>query len=187
MMANANEKAAQFRKLHVAGNPLVLYNIWDAGGAKSVAASGASAIATGSWAVAHANGYEDGEQVPLDVAMANLERIARAVALPVSVDLESGYGATPAAVAATIERSIVAGAIGCNIEDSIPGEGALRGVEEQVERITHARKAADAQNDLYFINARTDVFFQSGPLDGDVALAQVLERTQAYSVAGADG
>src|SRR5258708_16047380 len=87
-------KAETFRLLHASGVPLVLFNIWDAGTAKVVASGGARALATGSWSVAAANGFADGERVPLDLAIDNLARIVRATDLPVTVDLESGYGDT---------------------------------------------------------------------------------------------
>src|SRR3981081_1506528 len=147
-------KAETFRSLHVACRPVVLFNIWDAGTAKAVASAGARALATGSWSVASANGYADGERIPLDLAIDNLARIAQAVGLRVTVDIESGYGKTAGAVGQTIERTINAGAIGCNLEDSFPENGALREIAEQVERIRHARKAADRSNVSYFINAR---------------------------------
>ena len=167
----------------------MLFNVWDAGSAKTVAGAGARALATGSWSVAKANGYEDGERVPLDFAIENLGRIARSTDLPVTVDLESGYGVTPGEVGRTIERSIDAGAVGCNLEDSEPATGALRPIAEQVERIVHARKAADAQQVPYFINARSDVYFSRGTSSesDEARLAMVLERAKAYSAAGADG
>ena len=167
----------------------MLFNVWDAGSAKTVAGAGARALATGSWSVAKANGYEDGERVPLDFALENLGRIARSTDLPVTVDLESGYGGTPGEVGRTIERSIEAGAVGCNLEDSEPATGALRPIAEQVERIAHARKAADAKQVPYFINARSDVYFSRGTSSesDEARLAMVLERAKAYSAAGADG
>lgn len=113
----------------------MLFNIWDAGRARAVAASGAVAIATGSWSVAAANGYADGEHVPLDLLIENLSRIVRATDLPVTVDIESGYGRTAGVVAETVACTIEAGAIGCNLEDSFPESGTLRDVAEQVERI----------------------------------------------------
>jgi 2-methylisocitrate lyase-like PEP mutase family enzyme len=183
------QKAKDFHSLHVKGQPLVLFNIWDVGSAKAVEAAGARALATGSWSVAKANGYEDGERLPLDFAIENLTRIARATALPVTIDLESGYGRTPEEVGRTIARSIDAGAIGCNLEDSDPATGSLRPIAEQVERIEHARKAAEARQLPFFINARTDVFFvQVQPqVHEDERIAAVLERAKAYSAAGADG
>src|SRR5690349_15671855 len=114
-MTNLQEKASLFRSLHVPGQPLVLFNIWDAGTAKVVARAGARALATSSWAVAQANGYEDGEHVPLDFAVENLARIARATELPVTIDLESGYGNRPDAVGRPIAKLIDAAAVGCNL------------------------------------------------------------------------
>jgi 2-methylisocitrate lyase-like PEP mutase family enzyme len=164
-----------------------LFNIWDAGTAKAVAASGARAIATGSWSVAAANGFSDGEDVPIDLAIDNLAKIARATALPVTVDIESGYGKTADAVGRTIACTIEAGAIGCNLEDSFPESGKLRDTAEQAERIRQARRAADAAGLRYFINARTDVFFQEPEGNDQAMLAAAVERARAYADAGADG
>ena len=186
-MLDQRDKAGNFRRLHVAGDPLVLFNIWDAGSAKAVTAAGAKAIATGSWSVAAANGHADGEQVPIDLVMANLARIVGAADLPVTVDLESGYAQASDTVAATIERAIAAGAIGCNLEDSFPHDGSLRAMSDQVLRIRSARRAADGSGIAFFINARTDVLFQPGQAHDEAAIATVLERARAYADAGADG
>ena len=121
-MTDQAHKAEQFRALHIPGKPAVLFNIWDAGGAKAVALGGAKAIATGSWSVANANGFADGERIPLALAIDNLRRIVGATQLPVTVDLESGYGDTPEMVGETIALTIEAGAVGCNLEDSLSGE-----------------------------------------------------------------
>ena len=186
-MTSAKDKAEAFRALHVRGTPVVLFNIWDAGSAKAVAAAGARALATGSWSVAKANGYTDGEQTPFELAIGNLRRIAQAVDVPVSIDIESGYGDSPEQVAKSIARTIEAGAIGCNLEDSFPANGQLRAMADQAERIRHARKAADASGIRYFINARTDVFFQKDSQQNEAALTEVLVRARAYAEAGADG
>jgi 2-methylisocitrate lyase-like PEP mutase family enzyme len=181
-------KADLFRGLHIPGKPLVLFNIWDAGSARAVAAAGAKALATGSWSVAHANGYEDGEHAPLDLAIDNLRRIAGATELPVSIDLESGYGATAEEAGATFRRAIEAGAVGCNLEDSVPATGKLRAAVDQADRIRNARRAADEAKINFFINARTDVFFQR-PADqhDDAMVAEAVERAHVYAEAGADG
>lgn len=187
-MTDSKAKSEAFHALHVPGKPLVLFNIWDAGTAKSAQNAGARAIATSSWSVAAANGYSDGEEVSLDVAMENLARIVRSTALPVTVDVESGYGKTADAVAGTISRTVDAGAIGCNLEDSYPENGELRGVAEQAERIAAARAAADRSGIRYFINARTDVFFQEPAEKHDEAMLQdAISRAKAYAEAGADG
>jgi 2-methylisocitrate lyase-like PEP mutase family enzyme len=182
-MTDQITKAKQFRALHVAGKPLILFNVWDAGSAKTVAAANAKAVATGSWAVAAAHGLPDGEKLPLDLAIANLKRIVEATDLPVSIDIESGYGAP----VQTIERAIEAGAIGCNLEDSFPHDGTLRPVSDQVANIEAARKMIDASGIPYFINARTDVFFQKGVQGNEASFLQsAIDRAKAYADAGAD-
>jgi 2-methylisocitrate lyase-like PEP mutase family enzyme len=187
-MTDQTRKAEQFRGFHIPGNPLVLFNIWDAGSAKAVASSGAKAIATSSWSVANANGFSDGENVPLVLALDNLRRIVAATNLPVTVDLESGYGDTSEAVEETIRLAIEAGAIGCNLEDSLPVNGKLRETADQADRIRHARRTADASNIHFFINARTDVFFQrTAEQHNEPMVVAAIERARAYSEAGADG
>jgi 2-methylisocitrate lyase-like PEP mutase family enzyme len=187
-MTDQTVKARLFRDLHVKGAPLVLVNAWDAGSAKAVAEAGARAIATGSWSVAAAHGASDGEALPLDLALANLARIAAATDLPVTVDLEAGYGADAGAVGATVARALAAGAVGLNIEDGVPPEGALREAGEQAERLTAARAACERAGMPAFINARTDVFFQKPADRHDADMAQAaLERARLYADAGADG
>jgi methylisocitrate lyase len=187
-MTDQTHKAEQFRALHIPGKPLVLFNIWDAGGAKAVALGGAKAIATGSWSVANANGFADGERIPLALAIDNLRRIVGATQLPVTVDLESGYGDTPEVVGETIALAINAGAIGCNLEDSFPANGKLRERVDYANRVRRARQAADAANIRFFINARTDIFLQRPPEQhDDVMVAEAIDRAHAYAKAGADG
>jgi 2-methylisocitrate lyase-like PEP mutase family enzyme len=187
-MADQTRKAEQFRALHIPGKPFVLFNIWDAGGANAVAAGGAKAIATSSWSVAHANGFSDGEQIPLILAIENLRRIVQATDLPVTIDLESGYGDSPEAVGETIGLAINTGGAGCNLEDSFPANGKLRKTIDQVDRIRRTRQTADAAGIPFFINARTDVFFQRPPAEHDDAMVtEAIERARAYAEAGADG
>ena len=187
-MSNQTRKAEQFRALHIPGKPLVLFNVWDAGSAKAVAAAGAKAIATSSWSVANANGFADGERIPLALAIDHLRRIVGATELPVTVDLESGYGDAPEMVGETIRVAIDAGAVGCNLEDSFPANGKLRETVDQANRIRRARQTANAANIRFFINARTDIFFQRPPEHHDDAMvAEAIERVRAYAEAGADG
>jgi 2-methylisocitrate lyase-like PEP mutase family enzyme len=187
-MTEQKRKAERFRELHVPGTPLILFNVWDAGSAKAVASSGAKAIATGSWSVAHANGFEDGERMALQLAIDNLSRIVGVTDLPVTIDLESGYGDAPEMVGETVGLAIGAGAIGCNLEDSFPANGRLRETNDQRARIRCARHRADVTNVGFFINARTDVFFQRPPEQHNLALvAEAIERAHAYAEAGADG
>lgn len=183
-----HDKAQRFRSLHTPGNPITLFNVWDAGSAQAVARSGAPAIATGSWSIAAANGFADGEHISRQVLMDVLGRITGSVDLPVSADLESGYGEDQETVAQTVSLSIQSGAIGCNLEDSYPRTGALRPLDESVARIRAARTAAARLCEEYFINARTDVFFQKDAEEHDRSLVQeALTRARAYARAGADG
>jgi methylisocitrate lyase len=187
-MIDQVRKAEQFMALHVPGRPLVLFNIWDAGGARAVAAAGVKAIATGSWSVANANGFADGERMPLALAIDNLRRIVGVTELPVTIDLESGYGDAAAVVGETVGLAIDAGAVGCNLEDSFPANGTLREIVDQSDRIRRAREVADAAGIRFFINARTDVFFQRPPEQHDEAMVlEAIERARAYAGAGADG
>jgi methylisocitrate lyase len=187
-IADQTRKAEEFRALHVCGKPLVLFNVWDAGSAMAVAASGAKAIATSSWSVANANGFADGERVARALAIDNLRRIVVTVEVPVSVDLESGYSDKAEGVEETVGLAIEAGAVGCNLEDSFPTTGRLRETVEQAERIRYARRAADAANIRFFINARTDVFFQQPHEQHDEQMVvQAIQRACAYAEAGADG
>jgi 2-methylisocitrate lyase-like PEP mutase family enzyme len=187
-MSDQLKKARQFHELHVPGAPLVLFNVWDVGSAGTVIAAGAKALATSSWAVAHANGFGDGEELPLGLAIENLQRITRLTDLPVTVDLESGYGESADAIASCVALAIDAGAVGCNLEDSVPTDGRMRSASEQSLRIERARRAADAAKIPFFINARSDVFFQRAAKEhGEAMLTEVLERAQCYKEAGADG
>lgn len=177
-----SDKIAQFRALHVPGDPLVLINIWDAGSAKAVAGAGAKAIATGSWGVASAHGSSDGENFPLDAALANLARILTVTDLPVTIDMEAGYGDDPAAVGASVARARDAGAAGINMEDRLPGQKELLPIAEAA-----ARYRAVADSGL-FVNARCDLFLSGNvATDGDALVAATLERARAYADAGASG
>ena len=173
-----------FASLHKPGEPLILFNAWDPGSAKAVAGAGAKAIATGSWSVAAAFGFNDGEKVPLDLAIDNLRRIVAAVDLPVTVDLEGGYGTTPDAVAATAKAAAEAGAVGCNIEDQIVGGEGLYETGQQAARLAAIRAAV---GDAFFINARTDLFLQAKPDAHAGLIDAALERATAYAKAGASG
>ena len=175
-------KIAAFKALHVPGDPLVLFNIWDAGSAKAVAGAGARAIATGSYGVACARGSSDGENLSLDAALANLGEILGVIDLPVSIDMEAGYGSDAAAVGRSVARAGAAGAAGINMEDRMPGETALLPVGEAAARI-----GAAAASGL-FVNARCDVFRGLDvAAEGDALVADTLERARAYADAGASG
>jgi 2-methylisocitrate lyase-like PEP mutase family enzyme len=177
-----------FCRLHQPGNPIALFNVWDALSARTVADAGAKAIATASWSVAAAHGFEDGEKMPWELALANLGRVVRATPLPTSFDMERGYSEGPEGLADNVHAVISAGAVGANLEDSIIEGGALRPAPEQVRRIAAARAAADASGIRFFINARIDVLLAVAPGDRTVGHVEAcLERARAYADAGADG
>lgn len=187
-MSKQIEQAKTFKSLHVKGNPVVLFNIWDAGSAKAVAAAGAIAIATGSAPVAMANGYADGEKIPLQMALDNISRIAEAVELPLSMDLEGGYGVDPATVADTVAQALAASAVGINFEDQIVGGEGLHSVVIQSARLAAARGASDKSGVPCFINARTDIFLKAKPdTHSEAMLNEAIERAKAFEQAGADG
>lgn len=182
------EKAESLKALHSAESPLVLYNIWDAGGAKALAKKGASAIATGSWSVAAAQGYKDGEFMPLDFVLLVVERIAQSTDLPLTVDFEGGYAVDPEQLAVNVARVIEAGAVGINFEDQVVGGAGLYSVSDQVDRIKAVRKAAKDSGVPLFINARTDLFLKEGDASVHASLVDdALERMSAFEAAGADG
>jgi 2-methylisocitrate lyase-like PEP mutase family enzyme len=187
-MTRQSARAREFQQLHVPGDPLVIFNAWDAGSARAVAEAGARAIGTGSWSVAAAHGFPDGEKLPLELAIANLERIVQAVDLPVSIDLEAGYGARPEDVDRSVTFAVRAGAVGINLEDGMTDGTGIYGIDDQVARIRAARAAADRLSVPLFINARADVFLQARPETHDAGLVlAVKQRAAAYAQAGASG
>jgi len=176
------DRIEAFRALHVPGDPLVLFNIWDAGSAKAVAAAGAKAIATGSYGVACARGSADGENLSLEEALANLREILGVTDLPVTIDMEAGYGATAEDVRASVEGAREAGAAGINLEDRLPGTDAVLALPEAAARV-----GAAASTGL-FVNARCDVFRgRNAEQDGATLVTAVRERARAYADAGAGG
>jgi 2-methylisocitrate lyase-like PEP mutase family enzyme len=178
-------KVQTFAALHRPGAPFILYNVWDAGSAKAVAEAGAPAIATGSWSVAAAQGFADAESLPLDMAIANAERVVRAVDVPVSIDFEGGYAMEPERLAANMARLAKTGAIGCNFEDQVIGGDGIHRVALQAERIRAARAGVGPD---FFLNARTDIFLKAPRETHDAAMVeQALERGHAYAEAGASG
>lgn len=187
-MSSQIERAEILARLHVKGNPLVLFNIWDAGSAQAIQEIGARVIATGSWSVAAAHGYSDGEKLPFDLALANLRRIVASVDLPVTIDLEGGYGHSPGEVQETVSQVIEAGAVGINFEDQMIGGDELYPVDEQCMRISAIREAAERVSVPLFINARTDIFLNVPASDhSDVHVEEALSRAAAYVSAGASG
>jgi 2-methylisocitrate lyase-like PEP mutase family enzyme len=176
---SSKEKAEALRALHVAGDPVVLVNVWDAASARVVAAAGARAIATASWSIAAAHGFGDGEQIPRDEMIAAVGLVARTVELPVTADLERGY----ADAGETIALAIEAGAVGCNLADSL-ADDTLRPTAEHAERVAAARANGEELGVPVVINARTDAYLTDLP--AEERLAAAIERGEAYMDAGAD-
>jgi len=179
------ERAAALRRLHAAPGILVLVNVWDAASARTVAAlPGCRALATASWSVAAALGVPDGEGIGRDAMLAAVRRVAGAVDVPLSADLERGYGDEADAVRATVAGAIAAGAVGCNLEDGT-GDPAdpLRPVAEHAARLAAARAAGEQAGVPLVINGRTDVYLAGW--EGD-RLAEAVARGRAYMEAGAD-
>lgn len=174
---------ATFAALHVPGNPVVLYNIWDTGSALAVAAAGAKALATGSHPVGDAAGFGDGQKVPLDFVFGNARRILAAVDLPLTVDFEGAYSTDPGEAAANVAALKETGAVGCNFEDQVIGGGGVHPLEAQVARIRAIREAVGSD---FFINARTDLMIKAEK-QNDALIDAVIERGKAYVDAGASG
>jgi len=174
---------ATFAALHVPGDPVVLYNIWDTGSALAVAAAGAKALATGSHPVGDAAGFGDGQKVPLDFVFGNAKRILAAVDLPLTVDFEGAYSTDPGEAAANVAALKETGAVGCNFEDQVIGGEGVHPIDAQVARIRAIRAAVGSD---FFINARTDLMIKAEKQD-DALIDAVIERGKAYADAGASG
>lgn len=179
------EKAAVFRRMHDRTRLLVLPNAWDALSARLFERAGFGAIATTSSGVAWSLGYAD-HALPRDEMIAATGRIARAVRLPVTADIEHGYGATPAELGATVRAVIAAGAVGVNLEDGLDTAPGLRPLDDAVARLRAARAAAEAAGVPIVINARVDVYVRGYGEDAAQRYDETLRRARAYLAAGAD-
>jgi len=176
--ASSTDKAAALLALH-AGGGFVVPNAWDPGSARILEQVGFPAIATTSAGIAWSCGVPDGEALDRDAMLEHIGRIVAAVRLPVTADLESGYGDTPDEVGRTVARAVALGAVGGNLEDA--GRRGLFGIEEAVDRLTAARAAAP--RGTFVLNARTDTYLAG--TTGD-AFAETVERAVRYVEAGAD-
>ncbi|MCW3040117.1 MAG: putative carboxyvinyl-carboxyphosphonate phosphorylmutase [Solirubrobacterales bacterium] len=177
-MTDRHAQAAELLRLHQAPQILVLANVWDVASARAVAAvEGVAALATASHAIAAAHGYPDGEQIPLELHLASIERITAGVGIPVTADLEAGYGDP----GETTRRAIAAGAVGMNLEDE------LMPVMDAIEAVEAVVAAREAENTGFVLNARTDAILKApeGKSPADV-LADATVRGRAYLAAGAD-
>ena len=179
---DAATRARTLLDLHLTGQTLVLPNVWDAWSARTVAEAGFAALSIGSHPLADSRGQGDNEDMTLDDALDGVRRICSAVPdVPVTADLESGYGTAPAEL---VERLLEAGAVGLNVEDTVHSEGGrLRSVQEHADYIGGLREAADAAGVDVVINARTDAFIRKDELEDPAA--EALTRLKACEEAGA--
>jgi 2-methylisocitrate lyase-like PEP mutase family enzyme len=173
-----SDKAERFLTLHK-GSGFVLPNAWDAGSARILEQVGFPAIATTSAGIAWSCGVPDGATIDRDTMLEHVERIVTAVDVPVTADLEAGYGDTPDDVGHTVAQAVEVGAVGANLEDA--GKHGLFGIDEAVDRIAAARAAAPAGT--FVLNARTDTYFAG--TSGDV-FDETVRRAERYLEAGAD-
>lgn len=184
-MPDQRAKAEAFKTLHDGPGVLMLPNAWDAASACILQAAGFPAIASTSAGCAWTMGFPDGESIGRDGMADIVARICRAVDIPVSADMEAGYGPRAEDVAQTVRATIEAGAVGINIEDSTAGHASLYPLAEAAARIRAARQAADAAGIPLVINARTDTFYPPLARTHD-AFVEAVKRAEAYRAAGAD-
>lgn len=176
-MTSTADRASALLALHTDRTLLALVNVWDVASARVVAQTpGTAAVATASHAVAAAYGYDDGEQIPRELMLEAVGRIAAAVDLPVTADLEAGYGDA----AETVRRAIGLGVVGCNIEDQLRPVAEAAAVVEAVMRAAHDEGVPD-----FVLNARTDAFLEAGDRDPADVLADAVTRGRAFLDAGA--
>jgi 2-methylisocitrate lyase-like PEP mutase family enzyme len=179
------EKAEALLALHTSGNLLILPNVWNPIGAQILAIKGYPAVATSSSAISASLGYHDGEEIKKSTHFDIIERIARSVDIPVTADIESGYGESLSELEVTAQQVIDSGVAGVNIEDSIADSGALRKIEEQCQRISTFRQVTDHRGIHLVINARIDSYVSSFKNIGE-ATEDAVARAKAYAKAGAD-
>lgn len=183
---NQAQRAEHFRALHTAPEILVLLNAWDVASARILAGAGCAAVGTTSMGVAAVAGLPDEQEIELDAMLAAVSAIAGAIDVPLTADMEAGYGTTTEEVVAAMHGALDAGAVGVNIEDGTGDPSApLAPPELLAERIAAIRAAVDARGVRLVINARTDVFLRSVGAP-DERLARAIERGNRYRAAGAD-
>lgn len=180
MTNSAPASHSPFHALHVAGQPLILANVWDVASARLVEQSGAPALATTSAGIAWSLGYSDGNLLPAAEALAAVRRIVERVRVPVTVDLEGGYGPNPRDTARTVSAALDCGVAGVNLEDG------ARDPNEFAAHLRAARAAAESMGRPLFINARTDLFLAGGANE-HVLTTEAASRAALYAEAGANG
>ncbi len=180
------EKAKRLLELHQAPQLLVLPNIWDPLGARLLGGLGYPAVATASASVAYSLGYDDGQRISWDAMVEAVRRVASAVDLPVTADIEAGYADRPEDLAENVRQILDAGAVGINLEDSRFDGDLLHSIPAQQERLRAVRTMADAEGVPLVINARTDVYLRETVDSPESRLDRAIDRARAYLEAGAD-
>jgi 2-methylisocitrate lyase-like PEP mutase family enzyme len=185
-LQSQKEKAKTLLSLHTNGRLLLLPNVWNPIGARILEKKGYPAVATASAAISASLGYQDGEKIKRATAIELIGRIARSVAVPVTADIETGYGESLSELEDTAQLVLEAGAVGVNIEDGLEWGGGLRTIEDQCQRISAFRQFADRCGVHLVINARTDSFVSSLFTNKEEAMEEAVTRARAFSEAGAD-
>lgn len=180
------KKVENFLSLHKDEKMLLLPNIWDPIGARILEAKGFPAVATASAAISSSLGYKDGEKIKFETHLEIIRRIADAVQIPVTADIESGYSTDISGLKKNIDLLIDTGAVGINIEDNTGVEGELRNIDEQCNRISAARETAKNRGVYLVINARTDCFLSKVNKPKSELIAETIKRADAFTEAGAD-
>lgn len=183
---NQSEKFNTFKSYHSKTNPLVLLNIWDFKSKELSEKGGVKTLATSSYAIADLHGYADGENMPFEDILSELEKIASNTSLPITVDIETGYAKTADGLKNNIKELIKLGIVGINIEDKIPDTDSLYSVEEFKNKLISIKQVSKE----IFINARTDMFFYGNIEDKNTntdILNETIKRIKEYESAGADG
>ena len=179
-------KAQALLALHSGGRILVLPNVWDPIGARVLASKKFPAVATASAAISSSLGFDDGEMITRRTMLEIVSRISRAVDVPVTADMESGYAESLDDLEETTRALIDTGAVGMNIEDSLEDGGPLRPIDEQAERISKVRETAAAQGIHLVINARVDSFLSDQFSDNEARVEEAVTRAEVFARAGAD-
>ena len=189
-MTDIQTKATTFTELHIKGDPIIIYNAWDGGSAKTIASCGAKAIATGDHPVGFAHGFgnDDFDDFTFDIYLPTIREIARSAGdLPYSVDINNANGLTGDQLIERIHVILETGAVGINYEDGPDENGGVLSTEEQAARIKTIRETADAAGVPLFINARTNIFIQAASAQHAALLDEAVARAEAYAAAGASG
>jgi 2-methylisocitrate lyase-like PEP mutase family enzyme len=183
-------KARTFIELHVKGDPVIIYNVWDGGSANTIAGCGAKAIATGDHPVGFAHGFtnDDFDEFTFDIYLPTIKEIVKRIGdLPFSVDISNAEGLSGEALEDRVETVINAGAVGINYEDRMPDDSGVQTIEEQADRIKTIRAKAESMGIPLFINARTDIFSLANKNDHAGLLEEAIQRANAFKEAGASG